>query len=260
MRPGAAAPLFCAALLLGGVDGVLADPSGGVRGRVALGVEGLPLATVAPVVVYLEPLDETAPPSAPTAVPSMHQRDARFSPPFLVVVAGQSVEMANDDAIYHNVFSYSRPNDFDLGLYPAGETRTLTLRAAGVVKMYCSIHESMNATILVVPTRWFDTVSPSGDYALSDVRPGRYRAVFWAERLPVTQREIEVAAGQTVVVDWVIGAPSARRTTRESADAQRAEGERRRAPERAPQSSTLNVAPRTRVASSAGNAAAIRKP
>jgi len=236
MRPGAAAPLLCGALLLGAVDAPLADPSGGVRGKVALGVEGLPLAAVAPVVVYLEPLDGAAPGGAPSAPASMHQRDARFSPSFLVVVAGQSVKMANDDAIYHNVFSYSRPNDFDLGLYPAGESRTLVLRHTGIVKLYCSIHESMNATILVVPTRWFDTVSATGAYALIGVRPGRYRAVIWAERLPSTTREIEIAAGQTVVVDWVIGTPSA-----------------------APQSS-LNVAPRTRVASSAGNAAAIRKP
>jgi plastocyanin len=236
MRPRAIAPLLCAALLLAGADRALADPSGGVRGRVALGVEGLPLAAVAPVVVYLEALDGTAPGGAPGAAASMRQRDARFSPSFLVVVAGQSLEMANDDAIYHNVFSYSRPNDFDLGLYPAGETRTLVLRHAGVVKMYCSIHESMNATILVVPTRWFATVGASGSYALSGVRPGRYRAVVWAERLPVTTRVIEIAAGQTKAVDWVIGSAG------QSSE------------------STLNDAPRTRVASSAGSAAAIRKP
>ena len=186
-----------------------ATPTGELRGRVSLGVANVPLAAVAPVVVYLEALDAkgAARGAPPRALARMRQRDARFSPPFLVVAAGQSVEMANDDAIYHNVFSYSRPNDFDLGLYPAGESRTLVLRHPGVVKLYCSIHESMNATILVAPTRWFDVVDAKGGYALTGVAAGRYRAVVWAERLPATTRVIEIGAGEQRALDWVIGAP-----------------------------------------------------
>ena len=70
------------------------------------------------------------------------------------------------------------------------------LRHAGVVKLYCSIHESMNATILVAPARWFDVVNAKGGYALTGIPAGRYRAVVWAERLPATTREIEIGAGE----------------------------------------------------------------
>lgn len=207
MRRGAAVALLGAACWLGAARAG-ADGTGELRGSVSLGVANVPLSAVAPVVVYLEALDAPSGAGAPPrAVPRMRQRDARFSPPFLVVAAGQSVEMANDDAIYHNVFSYSRPNDFDLGLYPAGQSRTLVLRHPGVVKLYCSIHESMNATILVAPTRWFDVVSAKGAYALTGIPAGRYRAVVWAERLPATEREIEIGAGPQHALDWVIGAP-----------------------------------------------------
>lgn len=177
-----------------------------MRGAVALGIEGIPLASVAPVVVYLEPLGAIAAPPALGSA-ALHQKNARFAPTFLVVAEGQRVEMHNDDAIYHNVFSYSRPNEFDLGLYPAGEARSLALDHAGVVKIYCSIHESMNATILVVPTRWFDTVGATGRYAISGIEPGRYRVVVWSEKLPLVSREIELAAGTTETRDWVVGAP-----------------------------------------------------
>jgi plastocyanin len=203
----AAIALFCAACALGAARAT-ADPDAELRGRVSLGVADLPLAAVAPIVVYLEPLDAKDVASAPRRAPvRMRQRDAHFSPAFLAVAAGQSVEMANDDAIYHNVFSYSRPNDFDLGLYPAGESRTLVLRHPGVVKLYCSIHESMNATILVAPTRWFDVAAANGAYALTGVPAGRYRAVVWAERLPATSRVVEIGAGAPRTLDWVIGAP-----------------------------------------------------
>ena len=208
MRRTAAAALFAAACGLGAAQAVGADPVGELRGSVSLGVAGVPLAAVAPIVVYLEPQGRAAAgDEKPRATVRMRQKDARFAPPFLVVAAGTSVEMANDDAIYHNVFSYSRPNDFDLGLYPAGESRALVLRHPGVVKLYCSIHESMNATILVTPARWFDVVDAKGGYSLPGVPPGRYRAVVWAERLPASEQIVEIGAGQAQVVDWVIGAP-----------------------------------------------------
>jgi plastocyanin len=209
VRRTAAAALFAAVCGLCGARTADADPVGELRGTVSLGVAGVPLAAVAPVVVYLEPEGGAgAGDSAPPRTARMHQRDAHFAPPFLVVAAGTSVEMANDDAIYHNVFSYSHPNDFDLGLYPAGQSRTLVLRHPGVVKLYCSIHESMNATILVTPSRWFDVVDAKGGYALKGVPPGRYRAVVWAERLPASDRRIEISAGQPRLLDWVVGSPS----------------------------------------------------
>ena len=207
MRARWLAPFACTALLLGGAGPARAEAGGSIKGTVELGVKGLPLASVAPVVVYLEPLDGGDAGGSPRVPASMHQHDARFSPSFLIVVAGQPLLMANDDAIYHNVFSYSRPNDFDLGIYPAGETRKLALKHPGVVKLYCSIHESMNATILVTPTEWYDVVKATGSYALTGVRPGRYRAVVWAERLPRTARTVEIGAGQARVLDWVIGSP-----------------------------------------------------
>lgn len=195
----------CLALGAGAVQAA-SDDVGAVRGSVRLALAGLRLADVAPVVVFLEGVDGPLDYAVPAERPVIHQRSARFAPSFLVVAAGHSVEMPNDDAIYHNVFSYSAPNDFDLGLYPAGESRSVTLRHPGVVKTYCSIHESMNATILVAPSRWFDTVSAGGGYALRDVPAGRYRLVVWSERLPRDAREIELAPGETLRVDPVLGA------------------------------------------------------
>jgi plastocyanin len=180
-------------------------PSGAVSGRVRVAVEGTRIADAGPIVAYLQPLAGTPAPATPRSVPKIHQKDARFSPQFLAISAGQSVAMPNDDAIYHNVFSYSTPNDFDLGLYPAGESRTVTFRHAGVVRTYCSIHESMSGTIFVAPTPYFAVIRPSGDFEIRDVMPGRYKLTTWCERLPAVSREIEVRAGKSSPVDLVIG-------------------------------------------------------
>jgi plastocyanin len=126
--------------------------AGEVRGRVALGVAGADLAAAGPIVVYLEGVDGPLHFEPPKRKLEIHQKDAEFSPSFLVISAGETVEMPNDDVIFHNVFSYSTPNDFDLGLYPRGQSRNKTFQYPGVVRFYCSIHESMNGTIFVAPS------------------------------------------------------------------------------------------------------------
>lgn len=169
-----------------------------VDGRVTLDLPGVTLRGVGPVVVFLVPDGDV---ELPVQVPPpvrIRQRDARFSPSFRVIVQGQTIEMPNDDVIYHNVFSYSHPNDFDLGIYPVGESRSVAFQHAGVVKVYCSIHESMNATIFVAPNSFYDVVRPDGTFHMSGVPPGDYHLETWSEKLPASRQPIRIDAGGKV--------------------------------------------------------------
>jgi plastocyanin len=188
---------------------LLAAPAaaGELRGHLRLALPGLRLAELGPIVVYLEggpavPAVEAAPPA------EVRQRNASFSPPFLAVARGRNVSMPNDDAIYHNVFSFSAPNDFDLGLYPGGESRAIAFRHPGVVRIFCSIHESMTGTLFVAPTPWFALVDDEGRFSIGGVPEGRFRLRTWAERLPASEREVRVGKGVTSVeVELGEGAP-----------------------------------------------------
>jgi plastocyanin len=195
------------ALLLGLLSMPLASgaqETGTVRGRVVLGVEGVALAAMGPIVVYLEPTEgDTTPPATPPS--RVLQKDATFSPGFLAIAVGQSVEMRNDDAIYHNVFSFSKPNDFDLGIYPAGKSRSVTFRYPGVVRTYCSIHDSMRGTIFVSPSRHFATVDGAGRFSIQGVPAGHHRVRTWCERLPEVVAAVEVTAGRTTTVELSLG-------------------------------------------------------
>jgi plastocyanin len=183
-----------------------------IAGRVALAFEGARLADLGPTVVFLTPADGETLPAAPAAgaPPTIRQRDARFEPEFLVVTAGQGVVMPNDDSIFHNVFSFSRPNDFDLGVYPSGESRRVVFEHPGVVKLYCSIHESMSAAILVTPSPYHATVSRSGHYRIEDVPAGAYTLTVWNEKLPRSERDVDVSGSRPVlVVDVLLGEQAA---------------------------------------------------
>jgi len=177
---------------------------GSVHGTVALAVEGARLADAGPVVVYLDALEGQLDYPIPREVPRLSQKNATFSPPFLVVAVGQTVEMPNDDSIFHNVFSYSKPNEMDLGLYPKGESRAVTFHHPGAVRVYCSIHESMSAVVFVAPSPYHTLADARGAFTIRGVPPGRYRLRTWSQMLPEAAREVEVGSGGDVAANLAI--------------------------------------------------------
>ena len=81
-------------------------------------------------------------PGSPGYSVTVSQQDTAFVPAILVVPPGATVEFTNEDPFFHNVFSYSQAMRFDLGRYPAGQSKSVTFEESGIVKVYC---ESMNS-------------------------------------------------------------------------------------------------------------------
>jgi plastocyanin len=173
---------------------------GEVRGRIGIDVDGLGIANAGPIAVFLEPLGHN-PPRTQNDSALIRQQDARFIPAFTIVSPGQTIVMPNEDPFYHNVFSYAQHNDFDLGLYPQDDERSVKLEHPGVVPIYCAIHESMRGIIVVAPSPWFDRADASGAFHIEAVPVGRYRLETFSEVLPALSREIIVKGLETTVVE-----------------------------------------------------------
>ena len=77
------------------------------------------------------------------------QKNKAFSQTEMTVKAGDTVHFRNDDSFFHNVFSLSDTQFFDLGSYPQGESKAVTFETAGVVEVECAIHPDMKMTIIV---------------------------------------------------------------------------------------------------------------
>src|SRR6185437_10532227 len=97
--------------------------------------------------VWLETGGTGSPGSPATA--KMQQLGRRFQPDVLVVPVGSTVEFPNLDPIFHNIFSLSRSQTFDLGYYAEGKSRTVTFARPGIVQVYCHIHANMYGVITV---------------------------------------------------------------------------------------------------------------
>jgi len=158
-----------------------------ITGRVT--VSGRARAADVVTIVYAESLDGAR---VQPGTFTLSQRNKTFSPRVLPVPAGSIVRFPNDDLFFHNVFSLSRPNPFDLGLYRAGTSQNRTFRAPAVYRIFCNIHPQMTAIVLVLPTSYYTEVDDQGNYRL-EVPAGRYRLTAWSERAQPTSLEITVA-------------------------------------------------------------------
>ena len=135
-------------------------------------------------------ITDAPPETGPVPPPArMDQLWQKFVPRILAIVAGQTVEFHNSDNVYHNIFSYSPPKKFDLGRYPKGKSRSVTFVKPGTVQVYCDIHSDMRADIVVVPSRRYGMVGPSGRFRIDDVAAGRHTVKVW---LPSGERSAAV--------------------------------------------------------------------
>ncbi|MGE0159646.1 MAG: carboxypeptidase regulatory-like domain-containing protein [Gemmatimonadales bacterium] len=139
--------------------------------------------------------------SAADARAVMSQRDTAFVPAVVAVRAGGTVAFPNGDQFFHNVFSYSSAQRFDLGRYPQGESKEVTFRQPGIVEVFCEVHEFMRGAILVAESPFHAMVGDDNRFRLSGVPPGTYTLAVWhPDHQPVEQR-VEVRAGEVSRVE-----------------------------------------------------------
>jgi plastocyanin len=152
------------------------------------------------VVVWLEPAGvNKAPlpsPNAPRA--KMIQKDKRFTPHVLAIQTGAIVDFPNYDPIFHNAFSSFSGQVFDVGLYQPGSTRGVEFKRSGIVRVFCNIHPTMSAVIVVLDTPWFGVSSASGAFEIRDPPPGEYQLRVFHER--ATEKTL-AALGRRITVN-----------------------------------------------------------
>ena len=123
-----------------------------------------------------------APPSAPPPGHAvMLQKGKMFKPHILAIMTGTAVDFPNFDPIFHNAFSSYDGQIFDVGLYPPGSTKSVHFNRPGVVRVFCNIHPTMSAIILVLNTPYFAQTGRDGSFYM-DLPSGEYDLNIFHER------------------------------------------------------------------------------
>jgi plastocyanin len=206
---GRVAGALVAAVLLAGTPEASghgsAEPLTVIRGRVDVerpapavprrpGESGPPVADpgMRRAVVYFESAPRGAFEDRESARATLDQRDETFVPHVLAITVGTVVDFPNNDRTYHNVFSLSKAQRFDLGRYAAGRSKAVRFDHPEIVRVFCDIHSHMNAFILVFNHRFFAVTDPQGRYEIAGVPAGTYTLSAWYEGSVRDQRTVTV--------------------------------------------------------------------
>jgi plastocyanin len=149
------------------------------------------------VVVWLEPVSGAPALPAPGRHAEMLQKNKTFSPHVLAVTVGTTVDFPNRDFIFHNAFSNYNGETFDIGLYAPHTSKSIAFTRPGVVRVFCNIHPTMSAVIVVLKSPYFAVSDHKGVLQIAGVPPGSYRLHVFHERateatLSALSRIIEV--------------------------------------------------------------------
>jgi plastocyanin len=166
--------------------------AGTVSGRVILVQGGKDLGDASNIVVWIEGAHGA---SGGPARAQMKSSSKRFLPRVVAVSKSATVEFPNADSIYHNVFSVSGGNRFDLGLYRSGASKSKTFDEPGLVRVYCNIHPQMVGFVMVVDSGFVAVTGPDGSFRFNGVPAGSHLVKAWHEEGTELSQPVAVPAG-----------------------------------------------------------------
>jgi len=162
------------------------------------------------LVVYLEGVPGKFP--APKEHQALDQLKRRFTTDVLPILKGTTVDFTNHDRFYHNVFSDSDLQAFDIGRKASGEKASVTFKklpekGIGVINVYCEIHSKMLSHILVMRNPfWAILPETGGGFEIKDIPAGTYTLTAWHSGLEAVPVKVTLKPGQPAKVELVMKA------------------------------------------------------
>ena len=196
-----------AALLGSAVAAAAHDNTAQVSGTLVLVQEGRNVTDgVDQAVVFFTPAKKPKVAAVET-VPQMATIKKAFQPRMLVVPVGSKVRFPNQDPILHNAFSVSGGNAFDVGLYGKGAGKTVTFKEAGLVRVFCNVHQQMAAYVLVVDTPYSTAPDKKGGFSLAGLPAGPGTLSVWHERGELISQQVTLPASAPLRLSLAVSKP-----------------------------------------------------
>ena len=120
------------------------------------------------------------------------QRNLKFVPRVVAIMTGETVDFPNHDKSWHNVYSKGGANDFDLGLYPSGKSRSKKFVNSGVSRILCNAHPDMEAFVVVKDHPFFSATDSRGNYEIKNVPLGKVRVQIWHPGFEVRDETVDL--------------------------------------------------------------------
>jgi plastocyanin len=133
----------------------------------------------------------------------LDQQGCRYHPHVLGVMAGQTVQIKNDDPTTHNIHPTPKDNrEWNESQPPSSPAIEKNFaREEIMLPVKCNQHPWMKMYVNVVKSPFFAVTAKDGKYEIKGLPPGDYTIAFVHEKLGEQDQKVTVAAKDTKTVD-----------------------------------------------------------
>jgi plastocyanin len=133
----------------------------------------------------------------------LDQSGCKYHPHILGVMAGQTVQIKNDDPTTHNIHPTPKDNrEWNESQPPSSPAIEKSFaREEIMLPVKCNQHPWMKMYINVVKTPFYAVTGKDGKYEIKGLPPGDYTIAFVQEKLGEQDQKVTVAAKDTKTVD-----------------------------------------------------------
>jgi plastocyanin len=130
------------------------------------------------------------------AAAEIDQKGCEYAPHVVVMKAGGSIDILNNDGILHNIHSTSKVNkEINVAQPKFKKKLTQTIEKPEIIHVKCDVHNWMSGVIVAADHPYYAVTDDNGAFKLADVPPGKYQVKVWHETLGEQNKEIEVKGG-----------------------------------------------------------------
>ena len=133
----------------------------------------------------------------------LDQQGCKYHPHVLGVVAGQTVQIKNDDPTTHNIHPTPKDNrEWNESQPPSAPPIEKNFaREEIMLPVKCNQHPWMKMYINVVKSPFYAVTDKSGKYEIKGLPPGTYTIAFVQEKLGEQEQKVTVGPKDTKTVD-----------------------------------------------------------
>jgi plastocyanin len=141
--------------------------------------------------------------AVPTAAVAIDQKGCQYHPHVLGAMAGQNIEIKNDDQTTHNIHPTPQANrEWNESQPPAAAPLEKSFaREEIMLPVKCNQHPWMRMYINVVKSPFYGVTGPDGKYEIKGLPPGDYTIAFVQEKLGEQTQKVTLAAKDSKTVD-----------------------------------------------------------
>ncbi|MFZ0772635.1 MAG: carboxypeptidase regulatory-like domain-containing protein [Candidatus Sulfotelmatobacter sp.] len=139
----------------------------------------------------------------PASAVVLNQQGCKYHPHVLGVMAGQTVQIKNDDMTTHNIHPTPKDNrEWNESQPPSSPAIDKNFaREEIMLPVKCNQHPWMKMYINVVKSPFYAVTDKSGKYEIKGLPPGDYTIAFVQEKLGEQDQKVTVGAKETKTVD-----------------------------------------------------------